>query len=187
MSNIFIENNQTLSDELLVEKIKNGEYKFLPFIIDHYMSAIVYYAENFLPEAYVDDAVQEATIALYNAVKQYDSQKSSFKTFANLCIKRSIFAFARKNGAQKNIPDDMRFSLNDTEISDSNTPETIVIAKESYNNLTKSIRLELSAMEYDILQLFLSGMSYSAIAKSLEISEKSVDNALSRIRKKIKK
>ena len=87
----------------------------------------------------------------------------------------------------KNIPEGMVSSLEDTEICDDTTPEAIVIAKEDYDSLTQSIKLELSSMEYEVLQLFLSGMSYSDIATSLEITEKAVDNALSRIRKKLKK
>lgn len=187
MRNIIVENSQIMSDELAVKLINEGEYQLLPVIIEHYMSLIVSTAKCYLPSPYIDDAVQEATIALYNAIKTYDSQKSSFYTFASLCIKRSIIGFARKNGAQKNIPDDMLSSLEATEISDPSTPEAIIIEREDYDNLTQSIRLELSEMEYEVLQLFLSGMSYSSIAESLEITEKAVDNALSRIRKKLKK
>ena len=78
-------------------------------------------------------------------------------------------------------------SIEDTEICDSTTPEAILIAKEDYDNLTQSIKLELSSMEYDVLQLFLSGDSYVDIASKLDLTEKAVDNALSRIRKKLKK
>ena len=187
MRNIIVENNQVVSDEEAVELIKAGEYGLLPIIIERYMSVIVANAKGYLPAAYVDDAVQEATIALYNAIKTYDPQKSSFSTFATLCIRRSVFSFARKNGAQRNIPDELVASLEDSEISDNITPEAILIQKEDYDALTQNIKVELSKMEYEVLQLFLAGMSYSNIAEILKISEKSVDNALSRIRKKLKK
>ena len=187
MRNIIVENSQIVSDELAVKLINEGEYQLLPVIIEHYMPLIVSTAKGYLPEPYIDDSVQEATIALYNAIKTYDPQKSSFHTFASLCIKRSVIAFARKNGAKKQIPDEMLSSIENTEISDHTTPEAIIIEKEDYDNLTQSIKLELSKMEYEVLQLFLSGMSYSFIAETLSITEKSVDNALSRIRKKLKK
>lgn len=45
----------------------------------------------------------------------------------------------------------------------------------------------LSSLESKVLSLFLSGMTYDEIANQLEISAKSVDNALQRIRKKLKK
>ena len=187
MRNIIVENSQIMSDELAVKLINEGQYQYLPFIIEHYMPIIVSTAKGILPAGYIDDAVQEATIALYTAVKSYDSQKSSFNTFSSLCIKRAVIAFARKSGAQKNIPSDMLFSLEDAEISDHATPEAIIIEREDYDNFTQSIKLELSEMEYEVLQLFLSGMPYSSIAESLKITEKAVDNALSRIRKKLKK
>ena len=68
-----------------------------------------------------------------------------------------------------------------------NSEFEILIEKEDYKALTNNIKLELSAMEYNVLELFLSGKGYSDIAKYLGITEKSVDNALARIRKKIKK
>ncbi len=183
----IVENNQVMSDESIVKLIQEGEYALLPTIIEHYMLAIVSTAKGYLPAPYVDDAVQEATIALYNAIKTYDPQKSSFSTFATLCIKRAVIAFARKNGAQKNIPDELLSSLDNAEISDNTTPEAIFIEKEDYDTLTQNIKVELSSMEYDVLQLFLAGMSYSEIAKHLSITDKAVDNSLSRIRKKLKK
>ncbi len=187
MRNIIVENGQIISEEMAVKLINEGEYQLLPFIIEHYMSVIVSTAKGCLPAPYVDDAVQEATIALYNAIKTYDSQRSSFSTFASLCIRRSVYSFARKNGAQKNIPDEMLSSLEGADISDNSTPEEIIIEKEDYANLTQSIKLELSKMEFEVLQMFLAGLSYSDIAESLNVTEKSVDNALSRIRKKLKK
>ena len=187
MRKIIVENNQVMSDEEAVKLINEGEYNLLPVIIEHYMTVIVSTAKGYLSAPYVDDAVQEATIALYNAIKTYDPQRSAFSTFASLCIKRAVIAFARKNGAQKNIPDELLSSLEDSEISDNSTPEALFIEKEDYNTLTESIKVELSEMEYEVLQLFLAGMTYCDIAKSLNISEKSVDNALSRIRKKLKK
>ena len=187
MRNIIVKNGQTISEELAIKLINEGEYQLLPHIIEHYMPSIVATVKCYLPAPYVDDAVQEATIALYNAIKTYDSQRSSFSTFASLCIKRAVISFVRKNGAQKNIPDEMLSSLEGADISDNLTPEEIIIGKEDYESLTQSIKLELSKMEFEVLQMFLAGMSYTDIAESLNTNEKAVDNALSRIRKKLKK
>ncbi len=187
MRKTIVENSQNLSDEQVVTLIKQGEYQLFSIMVERYMPLIVSMAVSLLPKQYVDDAVQEATIALYSSVKSYDLQKSSFYTFASLCIKRSVITFARKSGAQKQIPDDLISSIDETDISDRQTPEKIVIDREDYDSLTQSIKLELSKMEFEILQLFLTGMPYSDIAKALDITEKSVDNALVRIRRKLKK
>ena len=120
------------------------------------------------------------------AVKNFDGERSSFSTFAALCIKRSVLASLKQSRRRKDIPDGLLSPIDEVEITDPNSPEKIFFDKESYKNLTDSIRLELSGLEYSVLQLFLEGNKYIDIAKRLSISEKSVNNALLRIRKKLK-
>ena len=176
-----------MSDETAVELIKAGRYEFLSVIIDRYKPLIVFNAKGIIPDDYIDDFVQETTFALYNAIQTYDLQKSSFCTYATNCIQYSRNNFTRRIGALKNIPADKIMDIESAEISDHSTPEAIIIEREAYDNLTQSIKLELSKMEFEVLQLFLSGLSYGEIAKNLNISEKKVDNALSRVRKKLRK
>ena len=66
-------------------------------------------------------------------------------------------------------------------------PEDFVIDKENVENLEKQIEQELSAFEKQVLDLYMTGMSYSQIAKVLGRDEKSTDNALQRLKSKIKK
>lgn len=186
MVNNFVENNKNLTDNEIIEKINSGDYELLAVIIDRYYPVILYYARKFCLEDHFEDAVQEATLALYSAVKDYLPERSSFGTFASLCIKRSLISFLKLNNRKKNIPDELISSIDDQQIIDSNTPEKIFFDREDYKNLANSIRLELSPLEYKVLQFYLSGEKYSAIAEKLEISEKAVDNALWRIRKKLK-
>ena len=81
----------------------------------------------------------------------------------------------------------MIVSLDDSgEFSDASNPEKMLIEQEDYENLTELIRLELSEMEYKVLAEFLAGSSYADISGKLGISNKSVDNALRRIRSKLK-
>ncbi len=187
MSINFVENNNKLADDEIVALINNGNYELLSVIINRYLPLIIKTAKQNLPETEVEDAVQEATFALYSAVKNYDGEKSSFFTFANTCIKRSVISQIRRSTSKKNIPDGLVTSIEDVELTDLNSPENILIERENYKTLTNNIKLELSSMEYRVLQLFLAGESYCDIAKMLNITEKSVDNALARIRKKLKK
>lgn len=186
MGNNFVENNKNLTDEVLIEKINNGDYELLAVIIDRYYPVIFYYAQKYCPAEYVEDAVQEATYALYSAVRDCDLKKSSFNTFASLCIKRSVFTFLKAHNRKKNIPDELVSPIDDLQIADSNTPEKIFFDRENYKSLANSIKLELSELEYKVLQFYLAGAKYSDIAVKLQISEKAVDNALLRIRKKLK-
>ena len=63
--------------------------------------------------------------------------------------------------------------------------ENVYLEKESYNDLTKNIALELSEFEYKVLSSFLAGEAYADIACNYNVSVKSVDNALKRIRTKL--
>lgn len=187
MSISFVENNNKMTDNEVISLINGGNYEMFSVIINRYLPLIIKTAKQYCGENEVEDAVQEATYALYSAVKTFDKEKSSFSTFASLCIKRSVLSNIRKSNALKNIPDDLVTSIEEVDLPDHNNPENIFIEKESYKTLTNNIKLELSSMEYKVLQLFLSGKSYGEIAESLNITEKSVDNALARIRKKLKK
>ncbi len=65
-------------------------------------------------------------------------------------------------------------------------PEDMLIDKENVENLEKMLEKELSAFEKEVLDLYMIGMSYSQIAKVLGRDEKSTDNALQRVKMKIK-
>lgn len=186
MRKSFVENYEDMSDDEIIALINGGNYELLQVIIDRYYPVMLGYIRKYCPPDYSEDAVQEATLALYSAVKDFDSSKSAFSTFAALCIKRSVISVLKSRQRKKNIPDELLSSIDDLEIVDSNSPETIFFEREDYKSLTDTIRLELSALEYEVLQLYLSGEKYCDIAKKLNISEKSVDNSLTRIRKKLR-
>ena len=79
--------------------------------------------------------------------------------------------------------DDAQFGVLPSGLND---PQDIVIADEAYENLKTRLKDELSALEYDILCRYLNGEGYETIADGLNISVKSVDNALQRMRRKFK-
>lgn len=185
MGNNFVENYENMSDEEIVVLINNGNYELLQVIIERYYPAICGLVRSYCSERYAEDAVQEATLALYNAVRSFDGNKSAFSTFAMLCIKRSVISVLKGSKRKKNIPDELVSSIEDCDIVDKNSPEKIFFDREDYKNLTDIMKLELSNLEYEVLQAYLDGERYADIAKKLNINEKAVDNALSRIRKKL--
>ncbi len=182
----FVEINENLPDNIIISRINSGDLELLKVIFERYNSVINYHISKYCPIVLRDDAFSEATFALFSAVKNYTEDKSSFKTFASLCIKRAVISVVKNNSREKDIPSELLESIEDYEIIDGNSPEKIFFEQEALKNLTDTIRLELSELEYKVLQVFLSGESYSLIAKRLNITEKAVDNALLRIRKKLK-
>ncbi len=184
---VFVEFDD-LSDEELVSRIQKGEGELFSVLARRHLPLIRYLATQF--SAYnieTDDLIQEGTIALYRAVYDYREGETSFVSFAGLCIRRA-FSDERKMLARKRrIPPSQISSLDEqVGLSDVFDPEKILIQREDYETLAHSIRLELSEMEYKVLSEFLQGHSYADISERLSLSSKSVDNALRRIRTKLK-
>lgn len=183
----FFQKKTDIKDSELVELIKKGQYELFHTLIKRYQPYINATASSLSSSKNeVEDLVQEGNIALYSAVQAFDSEKANFKTFAARCIKNAMVDVLRKHTAKHKIPDALVASFDDVEPEDNNTPEKIFFDNESYKLLTDSINLELSKFEHKVLSAHLSGMSYSDIAEVLDISVKSVDNSLRRVREKLK-
>lgn len=189
MGNTFVEDSIILSDNELVTRICSGEYRYLEVLTLRYLPIIRKIAEKSRCNGCdTDDLIQEGTISLYSAVSSYKPGNASFHTFAVLCITRGIGNAAKRCRSQKHIPDRLICPIDETDVEDiSSSPEKIVIDRENYRAFTDEIRLGLSRLEYNVLNEYLKGISYSDISRKLGISEKSVDNALKRIRRKLKK
>lgn len=182
----FVKNVENLSDNEIVSLINSGDYELFKIIINRYRSQILYCVNEYCPESIREDAAQEAVFALWSAVKSFDALRSSFNTFASLCIKRSVLTSFKANNLKRSIPAELLSSINELEIPDVNSPEKIFIDRENYKTLTDTIKVELSSLEYSVLQLYLAGEKYQSIAEKLQIPQKSVDNCLTRIRRKLK-
>ncbi len=182
----IVENYENRPDEELILRINQGDYEYMAVIIERYTPVIHSYINKYCLKTQREDAVQEANLALFFAIKAFDGEKSCFSTFANLCIKRAILDVLKSGKRQKNIPEEMLDSIDELELVDVNSPEKIFFEREDFKSLTDNIKLELSNLEYNVLRLRLSGESYENIAHSLGVTEKTVDNALLRIRKKLK-
>ena len=141
---------------------------------------------------------------MFKAVRDYDSGRdASFFTFADLCISRQMYTAVQASKRQKHIPLNTYISLYGSaseqeeseerrlveELSDrlGRSPEELFLDKERMNYLESKIENELSPFEKQVLDLYMTGMSYSQIAKVLGRDEKSTDNALQRLKGKIKK
>lgn len=187
MSDIFVEDYANLSDNELICHIRRGEYRYLEILSARYKPMISSIASDYASNDFeLDDLVQEGDIALLSAVRSFSEEKSSFRTFANLCVTRAISSFVKSAAVAKRIPSGLIDPIEDTDFSDKASPESIIIEKEDYKNLTNRIKLTLSELEYKVLCEFLQDSSYTDISNKLGISVKSVDNALRRVREKIK-
>jgi len=194
---------ESLKDETLVMLVHDGESEALDFLINKYRSFVSAKARSyFLIGADREDIVQEGMIGLYKAVRDYQTGKlSSFKAFAELCITRQMITAIKTATRQKHIPLNSYISL-DKPLYDEESeqtlldvlsgtgilnPEELLLNRERFTLMEGKMVEVLSYLERCALALYLDGQSYREISKTLNRSEKAIDNALQRVKKKFER
>jgi len=144
-----------------------------------------------------DDLLQEGMIGLMNAVRAYNPVKGVFQAFALKCISHKMLSAVKKMPAKADL------SLDDCQLADdfgqegqslsdfiaspfAQDPEFTAIQNESVSCILQRIQSLLSKFECEVLILYLNGFSYEGIAAHLHHTTKAVDNALQRVRRKLK-
>lgn len=190
----MIKEYEGIPDEELIRRAQNGEKKLEEFLIDKYKGMVRKKAHAmFLIGGEQEDLIQEGMIGLFRAVRDYrPSKNASFATFASLCVERQIYKAIEISGRQKHRPLNSYISLSEensplknTEDTKQQNPEEIIIDRESTNLMQEKIKERLSPFENQVLRAYLEGKDYHQIARQMEKSPKSIDNALQRMRNKI--
>jgi len=188
--------HEKMTDEELVRAFRAGDEDVGDFLMEKYKPYVRSLARaRFLIGGETDDLIQEGMIGLYKAIRDYEEDKeASFRTFAILCIGRQQSTAIESSNRNKNRPLNTYVSLSDEEreaavfmTPNTVSPENILIGQEEAAETMKKIRGALSPMERKVLDAYLSGMDYIEIASKMEREPKSIDNALQRIRMKVKK
>lgn len=183
----------TQSDRELVALYRGGDLEACTVLLARYVNLINRRVSGVgITGADKDDLRQEAYMGLYNAVRTYNPAKSaSFSGYASACIGNSIKNLIAAASTQKaklyrqTIPIDEIENMN-LRAGDNANPESLYLDKEAYGDLEGLINENLSGFEKDVLFSYLSGRDYKDIAVKLDSSQKSVDNALQRARRKLK-
>ena len=133
-----------------------------------------------------DDLFQEGMLGLLAAVRTFSEDGgASFRTYASVCVNNRIVSALRKStgGAQaaQFVPFDDRFLPDAVQ-----SPEEQQLLREECEKLLHSVSTRLSPAEQTVLRLFLNGFSYKEIAEKTGTTPKSVDNALQRVRHKLR-
>ena len=195
---------ESFTDEVLIDRLRRGEDAIMDFICDRYKNLVRSKAKSmFILGADSDDLIQEGMIGLFKAVRDYDmGRDASFFTFAELCISRQMYTAVQAAKRQKHFPLNTYISLDSEASGDDKegmnlaellanraelSPEEMFLDKERVAYLERLIEEELSEFEKQVLDLYMTGMSYSQIARVLGRDEKSTDNALQRLKAKIRK
>jgi len=193
-------NYEALSDEDLVFKGREGDHVAFEHILTRYKSMVNSKSRAyFLVGADREDLIQEGMIGLFKAMRDFDSEKDCrFGFFAELCVTRQIITAVKTATRQKHMPLNSYVSLNKPVFEEESQttwselisngdsdPEFLIIEDEVKQDVKNIINSCLSHLEKEVLQCYLKGLSYTEISERVEITVKSVDNALQRIKKKL--
>ena len=142
-----------------------------------------------------EDLLQEGMIGLLSAIREFDPDGgSSFRSFAELCIRRRVISAARSASRLKHAPLNDGLSLEQLQSDESQylyqqasacNPEELILAQANTDEFLAACSRFLSEFENQILMDYLRGLSYTEMADHCGRSEKSIDNAIQRIRKKL--
>lgn len=190
-------------DEELLWAYRRGHADSGEELLARYKGLVLKNAKSlFLVGGDQDDLIQEGMMGVFSAMRTYrDDKGASFRTFANLCIRRQMLKAIESSGTRKHMPLNTALSLNLSEegegIREADLPEAlnpapedplqILLDDEAVERLLIKIRQSLSSMEEQVLSFHLDGLDYLQIADRMGREPKSIDNALQRIRSKVRK
>ncbi|MBE5752600.1 MAG: sigma-70 family RNA polymerase sigma factor [Clostridiales bacterium] len=181
--------NVDIKDEILVEKARNGDNRAMDELLLRYVGVVRSKARRFfLVGGETEDLIQEGMIGLYHAINDYktEGENLSFKNFAYLCVTRRIIDAVKSSARKKNTPLNSYVSLLDAdEMAVSQGPEDELIRNEDKREFYQKISKQLSDFEFRVTVMYIEGMSCLEICESTGKSEKSVDNAIQRGKKKL--
>lgn len=199
----MLEPLSSYSDEQLLTLAHQGEDVATDYLLEKYKPLVRKKARTlYLIGGDNDDLIQEGMIALYKAIRAYDTtRESSFLSYATLCIEHQLYNVIKGANRLKNSPlntyisldlpmggdgNDTRETLKDTLVTAELTnPEDIIIDKENVTDIESAFKKHLSSFEQQVVTLYIDGCNYQQIAKELNRTPKSIDNALQRIKNKL--
>ena len=194
-----------MTDEQLLCDYKNGNQEIMDYLMVKYKSMVRKKARAmYLLGGENEDLIQEGMIGLIKAVRDFDvTQKTSFSSFAELCVSRQMYSAIEASNRKKHLPLNSYVSLYEDseqvgegrslplidtiESSKENDPEVLYFGKQYTEAFAEQLKELLSPLENHVLYLHLMGTDYRTIAELLGKSPKSVDNALQRIKTKAQK
>ena len=188
------------TDLELQQLAAKGDLEAERMLIQRYSSVVRACARPyFLAGGDSEDLIQEGMLGLLSAIREYSpAGGASFRTFAELCIRRRLYSAIKTAAGSKTVSLDDCLSLDSAYFDENQAraaytlrdvlrrgPEETVIDREGSEAFFRAFRDRLSKFEAEILELYLQGMSYREIASRVNRSSKSVDNAVQRIRRKL--
>lgn len=188
------------TDKELIILIQNGNQEATEYLLKKYSPLVKKSIRAlYLIGADTEDLSQEGMIGLFKAIQNYQTDNAaSFYTFAKVCIDRQIYTAIKTSNRKKHSPLNTYISfysqaneegtelIDNLEAGNDSNPENVILDRESASWLEEQLEERLSKLENEVLHYYLDGKSYADIAAKLGKTDKSIDNAVQRIREKVK-
>ena len=186
-----------LTDEEIITAYRRGQEAAIDFICQKYKPLVRKKARSmYLAGGETDDLIQEGMLGLFKAIRDFAPEKQvTFYHFASLCVTRQIQKAVEASNRKKNQPLNAYISISDAQEAEGVltqpdamvNPEQLLIDTENVRQMKERVMQSLSPLERNVLELYLQGYDYRAIAGMLKRPDKGIDNAIQRIRQKVKK
>ena len=192
---------KTLNDYELISYINEENEEANNLLIKKYEPLIVKIANKMIvscPNTGIDinDLIQEGRIGLNHAISYFDSNKDiTFYTYAKKCIERKMISVivATKRLKYKFLNESISYDIDSDDYNfenllkdNSSNPENIIINSDSESLLIENIKNHLTSFELQVFELLIASFNYKEIAIMLDKDKKQIDNAIQRIKNKVK-
>lgn len=200
-----MDNWKSMTDEEVVALYQlNGDDQLVQMMLKRYAPMIGGQTRwNCLRNIAQEDLFQEGQIGFFKAMRDYNPEKKiPFGVFAQHCVRCQFITAVKAMQRLKNQPLNTAYSL-DYSIAEENenytlldilvsdeleaNPEFCLVMKEDYEFCQSVVTKELTPFDYRIFLSYVRGMSYQEIADEISGSIKSVDNALQRSKRKMRR
>ena len=141
-----------------------------------------------------EDLIQEGMLGLLAAIRSFDLDRdAAFRTYAEICVRSRLHSAVRAAQGGKHAPLNHSVSFepplfdgtNAHLFSSAESPEDVIIGREELKERLDALKGQLSELEAKILPPYLNGLTCGEIARRVGRPQKSVDNAIQRIRRKV--
>lgn len=191
-----------MSDVEIVRLAQRGDSDATDYLLEKYRSLVRQKVQRyFIIGAEREDLEQVGMIGLWQAIMDYREDRNvAFKAFARVCIERQIITAVKAATRQKQLPLNNSISL-DTPVhpdeddeqplwelipaEEAEDPANIIIYNELLQIVEEQLVNSLSAFEKQVLEAYREGKPYREMAAELKCTVKSIDNALSRVKRKL--
>ena len=187
---------EKINVEELIIGVKSGDGDAFSALVSQYEPLVTSLCRSYFPEPHdkYEEACAESRFALFKAAKSYDitARGVSFGLYAKICITNALISMGRRDGKKKEQVyslDEMGYCFGSETAIDTEEevdPSEILIRREEVQELIRSAARTLSEYEFSVFQMYLDGNTTADIASLVGKSEKSVNNAIHRIKNKLR-